>query len=737
MKKITLLFTFLFAAFSLSAQTTDSVTFRVDMAGFTGTIGTSADLNGTFNAWCGACNQMSDADGDGVWEITLALNSGTQIEYKFTVDGWTSQENLTPGDPCVLTTSGFTNRVFTPAGDTILPVVCWESCSSCGSGGGGGATNAGLPLTFSDTTLNHALTGFGGANGAIVVDPTDPNNNVLELEKTSGAQTWGGVSIGGGGAGLASPFPFSAGNTIVTMRVWSPTAGTPFLMKVEDKTDPTISVEVSVNTTQASTWETLSFDFSQQVSGTAAINFANTYDMVSVFPDFGTSPTSNVDYYVDDIMMMGAPVASLADLPLTFTDTTLNHALTDFGGAMGAIVVDPTDPNNNVLELEKGAGAQTWGGVSVGGGGTGLANPFPFNANATKVTMRVWSPTAGTPFLMKVEDKTDPTISVEVSVNTTQAGAWDTLTFDFTQHVSGTSAINFANTYDMVSVFPNFGTSPTAAETYYVDDIMMMGSGTNPNLDTVDLPITFDDPNVNYGNTAAFGGCGDTLMVDPTDPTNNVMRIIKSGSAETWGGIVVTAGGMKNKIPFTATETGMTMRVWSPDAGTDFLLKVEDATDATISAETIATTTMAGAWETLSFDLSNTPTGTPAFDPAANYDVVVVFPNFGTPGIAAGAKTYYIDDIEFDANVGISEASWAQNWTLAPNPSNGLVRLEGLNGQDFQVVVTDLNGRSILKANASELNNNELNLSMLNNGIYLITVANEFYSESRKLIITK
>lgn len=733
MKKITLLFT-LFAAFSLSAQTTDSVTFRVDMAGYSGTIGTSADLNGTFNAWCGACNQMSDADGDGVWEITLALTSGTQIEYKFTVDGWTAQENLTPGDPCVLTTSGFTNRVFTPAGDTILPVVCWETCSSCG---GSSSSIAGLPLTFSDTTLNHALTGFGGANGAIVVDPTDPTNNVLELEKTSGAQTWGGVSIGGGGTGLASPFPFAAGNTTVTMRVWSPTAGTPFLMKVEDKTDPTISVEVSVNTTQASTWETLSFDFTQHVSGTSAINFANTYDMVSVFPDFGTSPTSNVDYYVDDIMMMGSGVV-LPSLPITFDDPNVDYTSGEFGGCTDTIVADPTNANNMVSEITKDGAAQTWAGIVITN--NGMASAVPFTANDNIVSMRVWSPDAGIEIRMKIEDATDPTISVETVDTIMTAGAWDTLVFDFSNVASGTAAINYANTYDKLVVFPNFGVDGATAgvKTYYVDDItfgMIMPPA--PALDTVDLPITFDDPNVNYTSTAAFGGCGDTIMADPTNASNTVMRITKSGSAETWGGIVVTAGGMKNDIPFTATETGMTMRVWSPDAGTDFLLKVEDADDATIAAETIATTTMAGAWETLTFDLSNTPAGTPAFDPNAEYDVVVVFPNFGTPGIAVGTKEYYIDDIEFDGSVSLSEASWTENWTLAPNPSTGIVRLEGLNGSEFQVIVSDLNGRAILNLNAADINNNELNLSNLNNGIYLITVSNESYSESRKLIITK
>ena len=58
-------------------------------------------VNGNFNGWCGACNPMSDEDGDGVWTVTLPLDAGT-IEYKFTVDGWNSQENFAGGESCTI-----------------------------------------------------------------------------------------------------------------------------------------------------------------------------------------------------------------------------------------------------------------------------------------------------------------------------------------------------------------------------------------------------------------------------------------------------------------------------------------------------------------------------------------------------------------------------------------------------------------------------------------------------------
>ena len=34
---------------------------------------------------------MTDADGDGIWEATIPLLSGT-YEYKFSADSWTIQE---------------------------------------------------------------------------------------------------------------------------------------------------------------------------------------------------------------------------------------------------------------------------------------------------------------------------------------------------------------------------------------------------------------------------------------------------------------------------------------------------------------------------------------------------------------------------------------------------------------------------------------------------------------------
>lgn len=109
----------------------NNVTFQVDMNQYSGTF-TTPEVNGDFNGWCGNCNTMTDANSDGIWEVTLPLTQDS-IEYKFAHDNWAGQENLTQGSGCTKTTAGFTNRFIHITGDTTLPAVCWESCIECGT----------------------------------------------------------------------------------------------------------------------------------------------------------------------------------------------------------------------------------------------------------------------------------------------------------------------------------------------------------------------------------------------------------------------------------------------------------------------------------------------------------------------------------------------------------------------------------------------------------------------------
>ncbi|MDP5075554.1 MAG: hypothetical protein NWP82_03635, partial [Flavobacteriales bacterium] len=91
---------------------------------------TTPTVNGSFDGWCGNCNPMTDANADGIWELTLNLQAGN-YEYKFAYDDWAGQENLTPGSSCTMTTGAFTNRTLAVSAAATVGTVCWGSCTAC------------------------------------------------------------------------------------------------------------------------------------------------------------------------------------------------------------------------------------------------------------------------------------------------------------------------------------------------------------------------------------------------------------------------------------------------------------------------------------------------------------------------------------------------------------------------------------------------------------------------------
>ena len=107
----------------------------------------------------------------------------------------------------------------------------------------------------------------------------------------------------------------------------------------------------------------------------------------------------------------------------------------------------------------------------------------------------------------------------------------------------------------------------------------------------------------------SFGGAGtSTIAADPANATNKVAKVVKGNpAAEIWAG--TTVSNLPNQaiatIGFTATKTKVTARVWSPDTGIPVRLKVENAANGAQFVETEATTTVANAWETLTFDFAN------------------------------------------------------------------------------------------------------------------------------------
>ena len=123
----------------------------------------------------------------------------------------------------------------------------------------------------------------------------------------------------------------------------------------------------------------------------------------------------------------------------------------------------------------------------------------------------------------------------------------------------------------------------------------------------MDLPVTFDDPSVDYG-LSGFGGAENSSIVSENgNASNKVGKVVKSATANTWAGTTITAAaqlGFATPIPFDKTKE-IKVRVFSPDAGIPVRLKFEDHGNNTHTVETEAMVTVANQWDTLTFNFSN------------------------------------------------------------------------------------------------------------------------------------
>ena len=339
------------------------------------------------------------------------------------------------------------------------------------------------------------LTSFGNSDSAIAADPANAANKVAKVVKGNpSSEIWAGTTVSNLPNFAIATIGFTATKTKLTAKVWSPDAGIPVRLKVENAANGAQSVETEATTTVANAWETLTFDFANQVPGTPALSLATTYNKASIFFDFGTVGSGKT-YYLDDLDFTFAGQGGPPPTPfaVTFEDSATTYTLTDFGlyGTAGAVVADPTGAANKAAQVFKGLTSEQWGGTTVSTDANFSVANIPFTATKTKLTLRVYSPAAGIRVRLKVENAGNPGINCETDAFTTTSGSWETLTFDFgdpsTHYIPNgptsydltrpTASLNLANTYNKVSVFFDFGRgnggyAPMPADrTYYFDDL--------------------------------------------------------------------------------------------------------------------------------------------------------------------------------------------------------------------------------------------------------------------------
>ncbi|KAB5489476.1 MULTISPECIES: hypothetical protein [Flagellimonas] len=120
---------------------------------------------------------------------------------------------------------------------------------------------------------------------------------------------------------------------------------------------------------------------------------------------------------------------------------------------------------------------------------------------------------------------------------------------------------------------------------------------------------------------------------DPSgiNTSEKVVEYTQTEGVEPWAGFFFD---LASKVDFSELQT-IKIKVYSPAADQNVLLKFEDSADGSISKEVQSTTTVANEWEELSFAFSPSDTD--------KFDRLVLFFNFN--GDKGAATTHYFDDI--------------------------------------------------------------------------------------------
>jgi hypothetical protein len=332
------------------------------------------------------------------------------------------------------------------------------------------------------------------------------------------------------------------------------------------------------------------------------------YDVVVLFFDFGTAGDGS-DYYFDNIRHVNPP--EVLEVPLNFESSTLMYPLAGFGRATAEVIDNPDASGINtsarVVKQTKEVGSEVWGGASMK-----LEQPINFE-EFKKIDVDVWSPKAGAPILLKIESSANPQgVFFELTATTTTSRAWETLTYDFT-------GIDAAQTYDQIVFFFDFGTAGDASN-YYYDNVRYVA--TDGNAPVLSLPITFDVADVPY-NLAPFGNATSQVIANPDvrDLNTSAMvgEFVKVNGAETWAGTTM----ILPEPMALQSDSKFEVLIWSPKAGANILLKLENGSDN------------AKFHELLEFDLAGINLGN-------SYSKVILFFDFGTAG---DGSIYYFDDI--------------------------------------------------------------------------------------------
>jgi hypothetical protein len=334
-----------------------------------------------------------------------------------------------------------------------------------------------MPMLFENENLDYgqAITGMDGASVSVIENPDSEGENrsprVGEMIKNGGAFTSGAMFE------TERSYTFSADHDEITMKVWSPRADVPVLIRLE-KQNSSDSYETIASTSSSGQWEELTWDISPEAYGNFWDAFTLVFDAAEGHNGDGSE---NFTWYFDMMDVYGLDLSDGGDpeemlpvaIPQDFEDTSFDwsRAFTGFSGGEITVVENPAADAMNesswVAKKVKDQG-QFWGGAFMQ-----TQRVFSFDEENNSIDVKVWSPRADVPVLLKLEQQAGVT-EYESITNTTTSGEWEQMSFDM-------SGSGYENQWDIITFIFDFadGQSGDGSEnfTWYFDDVIVNDAG--------------------------------------------------------------------------------------------------------------------------------------------------------------------------------------------------------------------------------------------------------------------
>ncbi len=310
-------------------------------------------------------------------------------------------------------------------------------------------------------------------------NPTGANTSatVLEFKKPAAAQVWGG--------GFSNPNPTTPVNVVsstkISIQVHYDHIGN-LTLKLENSADGGANWVQTVANTKINEWETLTFDValpSIEAPNTPAAG--HIYNTVTLFTDFGVSPTADQVYYLDNIKVEESITCTpVLNFEAPATSTTFQYFGSTIDGQLSSTIANPNATGINtsatVLEFKKPANSQTWAGA--------YSNPnaaTPVNlTSGGKITVKFHTDHPGN-LTLKLEEGQNGAPNWVIKVPNTVVNEWVELTFDpALPSIEGPNLPGTGNIYNKIVLFADFEQAFTTDQVYYIDDIAVCTSGGIP-----------------------------------------------------------------------------------------------------------------------------------------------------------------------------------------------------------------------------------------------------------------